>query len=107
MRISRRILPVIVLLFVQGTALAQQTINWERTIEAAKASASRSNRLVLVFFSAPWCPNCHRLENDIHGQPGAVAALETNFVPVKLNYDYFQNTARQYGVTRLPTTVIL
>ena len=47
------------------------------------------------------------MENDLRNQPGAVAALEANFVPVKINYDYYPNTAKQYGVTRLPTTVIL
>ena len=29
-------------------------------------------------------------------------------MPVKLNYDYFKNTARQqYGATRLPTTIVM
>ena len=73
----------------------------------AKATASRSNKLVLVLFSAPWCTACHHLESDISNQAGAVAALEANFVPVKLNYDFYANTAKQFGVTRLPTTVIL
>jgi YHS domain-containing protein len=58
-------------------------------------------------FAAPWCTPCHHLENDIRNRPGAVAALEANFVPVKINFDYYPNTAKQYGVTRLPTTVIL
>ena len=62
---------------------------------------------MLVFFCASWCTPCHHLENDLRNQPGAVAALEANFVPVKINYDYYPNTAKQYGVTRLPTTVIL
>jgi len=100
-------LPVLVLLFTSGTAFAQQAIKWEGTLDSAKAAANKSNRLVLVFFTADWCPNCHRLENDLRNQPGAAAALEANFAPVKLNYDYFQKTARQYGVTRLPTTIIL
>jgi protein disulfide-isomerase len=107
MRLARRILPLLLLLFVQRTAFGQPAINWEGTIDAGKAAAARSNRFVLVFFTANWCPNCHRLENDLRNHPAAVAALEANFVLVKLNYDYFQNTARQYGVTRLPTTVIL
>ncbi len=104
---AQRILPVLVLLFTSGTAFAQQAIKWEGTLDSAKAAASKSNRLVLVFFTADWCPNCHRLENDLRSQPGAAAALEANFSPVKLNYDYFQKTAQQYGVTRLPTTIIL
>jgi protein disulfide-isomerase len=107
MRLARQFLPVVLLFLVQGAAFGQQAINWESSIDSAKATAARSNRFVLLFFTANWCPNCHRLENDLLSQPRAVAALEANFVPVKLNYDYFQNTARQYGVTRLPTTIVL
>jgi len=47
------------------------------------------------------------MENDLRNQPGAVSALESNFVPVKIDTQYYPNTAKQYGVTRLPTTVIL
>jgi protein disulfide-isomerase len=107
MRLARSFLPVLLLLFVHQAAFGEQAINWEGTIEGAKATAARSNRFVLLFFTANWCPNCHRLENDLRTQPGAVTALETNFVPVKLNYDYFKTTAQQYGVTRLPTTIVL
>jgi protein disulfide-isomerase len=107
MRLARHILPVVLLLFIQAAAFGQQAINWESSIDSAKATAARSNRFVLLFFTANWCPNCHRLENDLLSQPRAVAALEANYVPVKLNYDYFQNTAKQYGVTRLPTTIVL
>jgi len=108
MPMARRFLPLVLIVFLlQRVALGQQAINWEGTIDSAKTTARQSNRLVLVFFSANWCQACHRLENDLRNQPGAVTALQANFVLVKVNYDYFPNTAKQYGVTRLPTTVIL
>ena len=62
---------------------------------------------MLLLFSAPWCSHCHHLENEVRNEPGAVAALEANFVPVKINCDYYPNTVKQYGVSGLPTTVIL
>ena len=94
MRWARQFLPVLLLIFVQRAAFGEQAINWEGTIEGAKATAARSNRFVLLFFTANWCPNCHRLENDLRNQPGAVTAMEANFVPVKLNYDYFKEHGR-------------
>jgi YHS domain-containing protein len=36
-----------------------------------------------------------------------VAALSANYVPAKLNVDYYRGTAGQYGVSSLPTTIIL
>jgi len=104
----RRFVAVLgLILIVQRAAIGQQVIHWDATIDSAKVAARQSNRLVLVLFSAPWCTPCHHLENEIRNQPGAVAALEANFVPVKINFDYYPNTAKQYGVTLLPTTVIL
>ncbi len=35
------------------------------------------------------------------------AALDQNYVAVKLNADYFPSTARQYGVTALPTDLVI
>jgi protein disulfide-isomerase len=107
MRWARRFLPVLLLITIHRAAFAEQAINWETSIDAAKATAARSNRYVLLFFTADWCTYCHRLENDLRNQPGAVTALEANFVPVKLNADYFRNIAQQYGVTKLPTTIVL
>jgi len=113
MPMARRILPAVIILFLaqhaafEQQAFGQQAINWEGTVDSGKASARQSHRLVILFFSANWCPKCHQLENDLRNQPGAVTALEANFVPVKVNYDYYPNTAKQYGVTRLPTTVII
>ena len=105
---TRQFLPVLTLfLILPQVAVGQQPLHWDATIDSAKAVARQSNRLVLVLFSAPWCTACHHLENDIQNQPGAAAALEANFVPVKINCDYYKNTAKQYGITRLPTTVIL
>ncbi len=108
MRMARRFLPVIVLFFcLHRLAIGQQPLHWESTIDSAKATAGQSNRLVLVFFCASYCGPCHRMENELRNQPGAVSALEANFVPVKINIEYYPNTAKQYGVTRVPTTVIV
>ncbi len=105
---ARRFLPVFLLFFlVQGSAVGQQPLHWDATIDSAKATATQSHRLVLLFFCASYCGPCHRMENDIRNQPGAVSALEANFVPVKVSIEYYPTTAKQYGVTRVPTTIIL
>ena len=82
------------------------SIGMQPSIAPRRLHANRIG-LCLVFFHASYCGYCHRLENELRNQPGAVAALEANFVPVKINYEFYPNTAKQYGVTRLPTTVIL
>jgi YHS domain-containing protein/thioredoxin-related protein len=105
---ARWLVPVVVFCFLLPRgSFGQQPIHWETSIESAKAAASHSNRLVLVFFCAGYCAPCHRMENELRNQTGAVTTLETNYVPVKINTEYYPNTAKQFGVACVPTTVVI
>ena len=94
-------------LVLASGASAEQTLRWETTIDGAKQAARQSDRLVMIIFSAPWCQACRAMEAEVLSQPGTASALEANFVPVKVNVEYFPAAARQYGITGLPTTVII
>jgi hypothetical protein len=54
----------------------------------------------LLFFHAPWCPQCRALESDIkaRGVPEGVTII-------KVDYDSSQTLRREYGVT-IQTTVV-
>lgn len=54
----------------------------------------------VLFFHAPWCPQCRELEKSI--QEGAIPANVTIF---KVDYDSNQDLRRKYGVT-LQTTLV-
>lgn len=54
----------------------------------------------LLFFHAPWCPQCRALEEDIK-QKGVPAGVTI----IKVDYDSNQGLRQQYGVT-LQTTVV-
>jgi YHS domain-containing protein/thiol-disulfide isomerase/thioredoxin len=88
-------------------ALAQQPLHWHPTLESAKQEALRTNRLVLIHFWADWCHACKTMDKEVFSQPQVAAAVEANYVPVKINADFFPARSKQYGVTALPTDVIL
>ncbi len=54
----------------------------------------------LLFFHAPWCPQCRSLDGDIkkNGVPNAVTIF-------KIDYDSNQQLRQKYGVT-IQTTVV-
>ncbi|MCA9347597.1 thioredoxin family protein [Candidatus Saccharibacteria bacterium] len=54
----------------------------------------------ILFFHAPWCPQCRSLESDINskGVPSGVTII-------KVDYDSNQALRQQYGVT-LQTTIV-
>ena len=53
------------------------------------------------------CGPCMALNQNVFNQPGVANAIETQFVPVKLNADENSATATWYGITRVPTDVIV
>jgi thioredoxin-like negative regulator of GroEL len=55
----------------------------------------------LLFFHAPWCPQCRALEADIKK-----VGVPSNTTIIKVDYDSNQSLRQQYGVT-LQTTIVL
>src|SRR5215212_1216609 len=99
---------VLVLGALLAPALAQQeAVHWQKDLESAKVVAKQTNRLVLVHFWTPSCGPCMALNQNVFNQPGVANAIETQFVPVKLNADENSATATWYGITRVPTDVIV
>jgi protein disulfide-isomerase len=97
----------IVLVAFSGSALANDGIAWQQNLETAKRRAAETNRPILIHFWAPTCAPCVRLDNEVFPQPAVAQAINSNFVPVKLNTDDFPATASLYGVDRIPMDVVL
>ncbi len=98
----------ICVLTLGSSALAQEGgVRWQSDLEAAKRTAAATGRLVLVHFWAPWCKPCLNLDRNVLNKDSVGKAVEAQFVPVKLNADLYPASARRYGVTSLPTDVIL
>lgn len=92
-----------------GSLIAsQEGIRWEElSIQAAQRQAAQTRRLVLVHFWSPNCGPCQKMERLVFSRPDVAVAVETYYVPVKINADQFPYTARQYGITALPTDLVL
>ena len=86
---------------------SKAALRWQQDIETAKATAKQTGRLVLVHFWTPSCAPCLMLEQNVFNQPGVAGAIEAQFVPVKLNANENSATATGFGITRVPTDVIL
>jgi protein disulfide-isomerase len=82
-------------------------VQWQHDLESAKATASQTGRLVLVHFWTPTCPPCVKLESAVFNQPGVANALQAQFVPVKINANEHPDIAQSFGITHLPTDVVM
>lgn len=107
-RYLRPLFALVASLLLALQAIGQETgIHWQQDIETAKVMARESGRLVLVHVVADGCGPCRSLEMNVFPQPGVGAAIEQKFVPVKLNANEYPAIAQGFGITRVPTDVII
>lgn len=80
----------------------------EDDLSQALELAKRNNKLVLIDFSARWCPGCVRLEKETFNTPRFKAATK-NLIKVKLDSDRFENiiTGEKYNVKAIPTLLVV
>jgi thiol-disulfide isomerase/thioredoxin/YHS domain-containing protein len=82
-------------------------VQWQYDLESAKRAAAQTGRLVLVHFWTPTCKPCLKLEEAVFNQPAVGGALQAQFVPVKVNANEHPDIAQSFGITHLPTDVIM
>ncbi len=101
------LLTAIVLLACNRGLWAQSHIEWVGSWAEAQALAARHQRLVLIHFWSPDCAPCLKLERSVFNQPEFIRAVATNYVPWKVNVAENPAVARDFGVDRWPTDVVL
>ncbi len=102
----RAIMMVAGLMLATGTQAAD-SLDWQPNLDAAKRKAQQTNRMVLLHFWGPSCAPCVKVEAEVFSKPAVKKAIESHFVPVKMNTDEFPAAVQLYGVDRIPMDVII
>ena len=61
-----------------------------------------SSSRVVLFFHAPWCPDCRKTEKNL-----ASSGVPDGLVVVKVDYDTATELKAKYGITKQHTFVLL
>ncbi|MBP61339.1 MAG: hypothetical protein CMJ62_07410 [Planctomycetaceae bacterium] len=109
MRAQRRVLALVLLLqlIFLDQAFSQGRVAWVPTLEMAQQIAAQNNQLILLHFWSPTCAPCVRLEHTVFADPSVSQALARDYVPVKINAEQTPETAKRYGISRIPGDVVI
>lgn len=82
-------------------------VNWRTNVDAAMVEAAQSNRLVLLHFTTRTCGPCKALDQAVFSQPQVGAAIEKDYVPVRVDADVAKALTGRYRVERVPTQIVV
>ena len=78
-------------------------IQWMSYAEGRKRSEAENKKVFLVF-NADWCRYCLQMEKETFRNPGVIAYVNRNFVPITVNSDKERGIAAKFNVMGLPST---
>ena len=81
-------------------------IAWRTSFQAAQAEAKRTNKPLLVDFTADWCTNCKVMDAKTYTDANVIRESK-KFVAVKVDTDKDTATAKKYRVSSLPVVAVL
>lgn len=84
----------------------QGNLVWLHDYRQALEAAARENKAVLVDFYADWCGWCREMDTKTYSD-ARVQELAPQLIWLKVNTEKDKGTPQRYGVTALPTTILL
>jgi thioredoxin-related protein len=103
------VLILLLVLLVAGAAsgpVAADKIDWH-TYDSGMARSKFEKKKVFLHFYADWCTYCVEMERKTFRDPAVIAALNRDFIPIRVDSDRDKPTASLYRVKGLPDTWFL
>ena len=78
-------------------------IEWQSYSDGIARGKFEKKKIFLHFY-ADWCSACKTMDNLTFKDPGVIASLNKDFIPIKVDVDQQKQTSAMYRVQLLPDT---
>jgi uncharacterized protein YyaL (SSP411 family) len=85
----------------------EAAVYWRDSWPAATEEAKQANKPLVLELYMEGCPHCLRLHQETHADQAVAVALNTRFIPVRLEGRNHMDIVKMFNVTGAPTTIIL
>lgn len=82
-------------------------VQWQSDLKNAAREAERSQKPLLLKFTAPWCGYCRKMQQTTFQNDRLAAQINDCFVPVVVDADEHKDLLKALGVRVLPTSVVI
>jgi thiol:disulfide interchange protein len=76
------------------------------TLEQARKRADKTNKLVLVDFTATWCGPCHQMDKTTWTNAAVEHWVKRNAIAVQVDVDAQKETAMSLNIQAMPTVIV-
>jgi thiol:disulfide interchange protein len=102
---------IVLFLFGFSTVVLPATVfakdvKWQSFADGMARGKSENKKIFLHFY-AKWCGPCKIMEKKTFKDPGVIASLNSDFIPIKVDIDKDQQTSNMFRVKSIPDTWFL
>ncbi len=80
---------------------------WLTSYDDARRIAATNKLPLLLHFDATWCGACRRMDQDVLNKNEVTSLLGNRVIGVKIDADRFKNLISEFGISTLPTEVVV
>ncbi len=87
--------------------MTEAAVYWRDSWDAALEEAKKEKKALVLELYMETCPHCQRLHRETHTDQEVAKALNTRFIPVRLEGRNHMDIVKKFNVTGAPTTIIV
>jgi len=91
-----------------GKGDPEHTVAWRTDFAAAAAEADTEGKLLLINFTADWCPPCRMMKQQVWPDADVRRAVEAGYIPLLIDVDEerHRELTQRYSIRSIPTLIV-